>query len=506
MKTLFQQLAAYLGTLTIQQGAGAGESFVVLPWQRKFLAGAFAPGVAESAISVSRGNGKSHLLSGCACAYIDPDGPLHSRLANVTVVAASFEQARIIFEASLAFLMDKYGDRMADKREWRVWNTAQQSMIQHVPSGARLRAIGSDPRRAHGLTGTFLCDEPAQWPPGTGEAMRSALLTALGKQTDGRFVALGTRPADGEHWFAKMLTGECDYAQVHAADADAPPFALRTIRKANPSLALMPVLKAAILREAGRVKRDPALLQSYRALRLNQGTSDVLESILLSAETWQEIEADDVDTSGPYVLGIDCGQNEAMTAASAYFLSSGSLDGFGVFPLTPSLAERGLQDGVGGDYVSMAAEGDLLQAGQRVADIGYLLGEALRRWGRPVAIVADKERNQEVRQFLDEVRFPQASFIIRGMGFYNGGQDVLRFRRACLDGEVHPKRSLLLRSAMKGARVVGDAAGNWKLAKAGQGRRSRARDDVVAAAILAVAEGSRMPAVPKKRWRYAGMA
>ena len=148
----------------------------------------------------------------------------------------------------------------------------------------------------------------------------------------------------------------------------------------------------------------------------------------------------------------------------------------------------------------------MLQAGQRVADIGYLLGEALRRWGRPVAIVADKERNQEVRQFLDEVRFPQASFIIRGMGFYNGGQDVWRFRRACLDGEVHPKRSLLLRSAMKGARVVGDAAGNWKLAKAGQGRRSRARDDVVAAAILAVAEGSRMPAVPKKRWRYAGMA
>ena len=140
MKTLPERIKEYLGTLVIQQGAGSGSPFKVLPWEAKFLRGAFADGVAESAISVSRGNGKSHLLSGCACAYVDPDGPLHSRLANVTVVAASFEQSRIIFEASLAFLMAKYGAEMNDKKTWRTWNTAQQSMIQHVPSGARLRA------------------------------------------------------------------------------------------------------------------------------------------------------------------------------------------------------------------------------------------------------------------------------------------------------------------------------------------------------------------------------
>ena len=37
-----------------------------------------------------------------------------------------------------------------------------------------------------------------------------------------------------------------------------------------------------------------------------------------------------------------------------------------------------------------------------------------------------------------------------------------------------------------------DVAGNWKLAKGSEGgRRSRAKDDVVAAAILAVAVGRR---------------
>ena len=93
------------------------------------------------------------------------------------------------------------------------------------------------------------------------------------------------------------------------------------------------------------------------------------------------------------------------------------------------------------------------------------------------------------------------------MGFYHGGQDVWRYRRACLDGEVHPKRSLLLRSAMKGARVVGDAAGNWKLAKAGQGRRSAAHAMTWSRLrYLRSLRGHGWPAVPKKRWRYAGMA
>ena len=46
---------------------------------------------------------------------------------------------------------------------------------------------------------------------------------------------------------------------------------------------------------------------------------------------------------------------------------------------------------------------------------------------------------------------------------------------------------------MAEARLVGDVAGNWKLAKAqrrGQAK-SRAKDDIVAAAILAVAVGRR---------------
>ena len=62
---------------------------------------------------------------------------------------------------------------------------------------------------------------------------------------------------------------------------------------------------------------------------------------------------------------------------------------------------------------------------------------------------------------------------------------------AVLDGQVRPRPSVLLRAAMSGARLVTDPAGNAKLVKGGEGRKARARDDAVAAAILAVAEGRR---------------
>ena len=61
------------------------------------------------------------------------------------------------------------------------------------------------------------------------------------------------------------------------------------------------------------------------------------------------------------------------------------------------------------------------------------------------------------------------------------------FRRAVGEGRVSPIPSLLMTAAMAEARTVADPAGNSKLTKT----RQRARDDAAAAAILAVAAGTR---------------
>jgi len=275
-------LADYLGGLTVSQGRLAGERVTVFPWERRFVRGAFRPGVTSAALSVARANGKTTLVAGIAAATLD--GPLMVPRGESVIVASSFEQARIAFEHVLAFM----GSKVRDRKRWKVWDTAQQARIEDRESGVRVRCIGSDPRRAHGLAPVLvLADEPAQWPTSTGEKMVAALRTAAGKQPHSRFVALGTRPAGAEHWFGKMLAGGADYAQCHAARSGDPPFWKRTWQKANPSLRYLPDLEAAIRAEAIQAKRDPSLLAAFEALRLNLGTDDTEVAVLLDAKLWK---------------------------------------------------------------------------------------------------------------------------------------------------------------------------------------------------------------------------
>ena len=499
MRALKRALRGYLAGLTLDDG----RPFELLPWERRFIDGAF--GVeGDAALSVARGNGKTALISAIACAVVAPAGPLHARRAEVVCAASSFSQGKIIFEDVVAYLQ-RLGHDLTDRRVWRRQDSQNAATIEFKATGARVRCIGSDPKRAHGLRPTLvLADEPAQWETAKRDAMVAALRTGLGKRPGSRLIAFGTRPADSEHWFSKMLDGGADYAQTHAARPGDPPFWARTWRKANPSLPAMPDLEAAIRREADLARRDPSMLASFRAYRLNQGTDDIVQSTLLDAATWQRIEGE-VERDGRPVWGLDLGQTEAMAAIAAYWPASGRLEALASFPTEPGLGERGLADGVGSLYQRMETKGELVMTGGEAVDIEALIRIAWERFGPPAAIAADRWKRGELRDILKRVRLPVCSFETRGQGFRDGAADVRAFRRACLEGKVTPAPSLLLTAAMAEARVTGDAAGNWKLAKSSEGgRRRRARDDAAAAAILAVALGVRRAGKPHGRgWRHA---
>ena len=488
-----QALIQDLESLTITQGQGVGAPLVLFAWERRFLKGAFSPDVSSAALSIARGNGKTALCAAIATAAID--GSLRQARAETVIVASSLSQAKIAFDHVVAFLRARHGE--LGRREWSIHDSPQRAVIVHKASGAVVRCIGSDPKRAHGLAPTLiLADEPAQWESGKADKMIAALRTSMGKIPNARLIALGTQPDNPDNWFSRMLntSGAADYVQVHAAPENSPPFRKTTWLKANPSLRGMPALESAIRKEAQRARRDVMELASFKALRLNQPVSDVLESLLIEASTWRGIETPEpLQISAGHVLGLDLGTSAAMSAAAAYSPLTGALDAFAVFPEIPSLAERGLRDGVGGRYGDMARRGELIVRGERVSDIGAMLREAQRRWGKPVAIVCDRWREAELRQELDRAQFPSgAALVVRGQGFKDGGEDVRDFRKAVLDGNVQAPESLLLRSALSEARVLTDAAGNSKLAKKTEGgRRNLARDDAAAAAILAISEGYR---------------
>ncbi len=505
---LSAQVGRYIGGLVVGQGRHAGQALRLLGWQRRFLAGAFGQD-GDAALSMGRGNGKTTFTAAIACAAVDVGGPLVEPMAETLLVASSFDQGLIAFRHILHFLaptLERYG------RRFRIQDSANRATIQDRETGALLRVLGSDPRRLHGAAPKLLLlDECAQWPPERVGPMLATLRTSRGKIPGSRALWLGTRPAGADHPFQRALDGHgVVFSLSYQAPKDAQPFRASTWRRANPGLAHFPDLESVIRSEAQDARRDPAALASFRALRLNQGVADTVSSVLIDADTWRA--AMDLPAAGrrapEYVLGVDLGQNAAMSAAAGYF-RTGELEACAVFPELPGLGERGLADGCGRLYLDMAARGELLQARRRVSDVGELLRECLRRWGRPVAVVCDRWRVAELRQALESVRFPLVALIERGQGFKDGGADVRDFRAAVLGDQVRPASSLLLTAAMAEARTTGDPAGNHKLAKRSEGgRRSQARDDAAAAGILAVAAGRRRwgSKTGRRRWRYRGLA
>ena len=493
--TLATELERYISTLRITQGRHAGQPFRLLPWQRRFLRGAFKPVVMDAALSLGRGSGKSTLVSSIAAATVDVDGPLQASRAESVVVASSFEQAMIVFRHTLAFLqpsLQKYG--VGKTGRYRVQDSANRASITDTSTGAMLRCIGSDPARSHGLAPRLIIlDESAQFPPGNIDRMVASLETSRGKIPDSRMLWLGTRAASGTHLFEKMLLpGGADYRQVHAADPEDNPFSIKSWRKANPSLDHMPDLLAAIRKEAGKAAKDGEKLASFKALRLNLGVSDVRESWLMDPTTWSGIEREDTPKMGRYYLGVDLGENASMSCAAAYWPDTGALAAIGVFPEEPPLLERGHSDGVGELYVRAAARGELHQCGELVSDPGELLRLSLELWGRPHRIVCDTWRKDKLKEILGNAEFPPTPIEVRRHGFLDGSADIREFRDAALDGHLYPFPSLLLRSAVAEARTIMDAAGNTKLVKAGSGRRRSARDDAICAAIIAVAVARRV--------------
>ena len=329
------------------------------------------------------------------------------------------------------------------------------------------------------------------------------MVTSMGKHKDGRIVFLGTRPSEDVHFFEKLLQGSADFAANYSVPEKLykeKPFRLDTIRKANPSLSFMPDLKETVLKEIERAKKDSTLLPSFLALRLNAGVSDVVESVLLEAGTWDKAEGN-APREGLYVLGLDLGESYSQTGVCGFWPDTGRLEAFAAFPQNPSLESRGTKDGVGSLYVTCHQRNELIIAGNRTTDVDEIIRVALSRWGLPSRIVCDHWRKSSLRDAMEGAGILHIPVELRRWGPHDGGEDVRTFRRATVDGTVKPVKSLLLRSSIGAARVVSDGRGNSTIEKA----RSGPRDDVACAVVLAVSSGVRN-ALTSTRSVYHGMA
>lgn len=491
----------FIQSLKVPTGPKAGRPLRLAPYQRDFIKGALAKGISIAALSVARGGGKSALSGGIALGHLL--GEIDPQVKRECLVAArTRDQGRIVYD----YVQGLARSLPEDVQKRLTWRKAPRLEVEYdAPDGPHvLRVIPADGRTALG-TSPSLCvaDERAHWSE-RGEELEQSLLSGLGKRS-GRYIMISTSAPNDAHTFSKWLDeppAGC-YTQEHRADDGCAPDDIEQIRKANPGAehgigATAQWLQQQALRA---MARGGSSLTSFRLYNLNQRVSAENRDVLLTTDEFLACEVDALPArSGPVVIGIDLGGSASMTAAAFYWYETGRLEALGWFPSVPSLLDRGAADGVNARYSEMSTRGELSTLGNATVPVAPWLSEVMRHVeGQPIAALCmDRYKQAELGQAIDAAGI-RAPLVWRGFGFRDGSEDCLRFQRACFDGLVKVKPSLLLRSAFADAVCLRDPANNIKLAKA----RSLGRIDAASASVLAVAHGARLLAAPARKARVA---
>ena len=469
-------------------------------WQKDFIHGAFSPEVSTAALTVARGNGKTHLIAFIMAAALDKDGPLHDDMSELLVLSASHKQGRVVYRAVMKML-----DCESDKATYRLADSTTKCAILNLRTYTEMAIHGAKAGTLHGYgPRLMLLDEMARWEARQVDDLYDSLSTSLGKHPDGRLLAIGTRPNDDTHRFSRLLDREADYRQKHEYRGKAWT-GLPAARKANPSMKHFPALARQINKERMSLKSnpDPSREASYREFRLNQGAGDARTRRLLDIASIRRIERTGTTITGPYVLGLDLSDGVDMAACTA--VTIGRPDGFrhhsqtfAVWPDNPPLHDRAKSDGVGKRYDQMAAVGELVIIEGRIVRPADVVKEAVRRWGWPGMIVGDRWRARELLDYLEPHGFGEGrGFVPRGLGYKEAGEDIRRFQQMAGDDDIAFEKSVLLRDSFAAAELSSDPNGNLRFQKPPGNPTRRRRDDPVVSLVMAAAEVSRLDSAPQ---------
>lgn len=490
----------FLQSLRIPEGPSAGKPLKLAPFQKQFVNGALDEAVNVAVLSIGRGNAKTALSSGIALGALLGEWDKQPR-REILIAARTRDQAKIAWDFVAGFarsLPEEVQAQLIYRRSPRLEIEFEGDGGGHV-----LRALAADGKSALGSAPTLvLMDERGHWPLDRGNDLEHALLSGLGKR-GGRALIISTSAADDTHPFSRWIDDPQPgvYIQEHRPAPGLPADDRDSLLLANPGA--MHGIGSGIEwleAEARRsIARGGSALTAFRLYNRNERVSGETRDLLLTVDEWLACEASALpERDGQLIIGIDLGGSASMTAAAFFWPDTGRLEVFGTFPSVPSLADRGAADGVSGRYVEMADRGELSVLGDKTVPVASWLSQVLRMAdGETIgAIVADRYKQAELAEAMDKAGVT-APVIWRGMGWRDGSEDIERFRRSAYDGHIRTKPSLLLRSAFADAVCLRDPANNMKLAKA----RSKGRIDPAAATVLAVAEGARMLARPKRAAR-----
>ena len=456
-------------------------------FQRRFLAGALAPGIRTSCLSLPRAQGKTTLAAMLAYRVVNPRSSLFRSGTESHLVSSSLGQSRRTAFRMLKALVES----RPDAESYRISENRNDCAVTHLPTGTRISVLAPKAATAQGLVGcpwVFL-DEPGSFDTLGGFAMYEAVASAQGKPLSPlRSMYIGTlAPQKGDWWPSLVRSGSSDSRFVTCLQADPKRWdEVSEIARVNPLAWQFPESRAVILDELEDAKRDEASKATFLSYRLNVPSRSEQE-VLLTVSAWEHvIERPVPEREGRSIVGLDFGSSRAWSSAVGVY-ENGRAEAIAVAPGVPSMADQERRDRVSPcTYQRLLDRGQLhVDVDRRVPRVSKLLDKV---WEfNPAVLVVDRFRLAEV---LDHVR-GRVRVSPRVWQWSSASEDIRNLRRLAADGPLSVEEGSrdLLSTSLAAAKCVSDTSGNTRLIK--KGSNNTARDDVAVALTLAAGEASR---------------
>ena len=312
------------------------------PFQKRFVAQAFKPGIDTAALSIPRGNGKSCLAGHIVTRFLTPGDPLHVRGKEAVLLSGSIEQSRIVFKFCREVL--------EPTGEYTFIDSATRVGITHRKTRTRLRVHGSNSKTALGLVNVpiVVWDEPGAATTIGGQALWDAVATSQGKPNSTlRAILIGTvAPSSGGWWAEMVAAGSQGTVYVQALQGDVKTWdSWATIRKANPLTAISSTFRAKLIDERDQARRDSRLKARFLSFRLNVPTPSE-NDVLLTVDDFEGMTKREVPARvGRPIVGVDLGGSRAWSAAIALY-ENGRIECRAVCPGLPSIEDQERRDRV----------------------------------------------------------------------------------------------------------------------------------------------------------------
>ena len=485
--TRAERVIAFVESMPITKGYGAGENVKLLPFQREWIEAVYATDadgnrrVRTGLMSVARGQGKTVLAAMLTLCHLC--GPEAEQRGECYSAAATKEQAGLIFAEMEAVILSVpwMAERLNVQRFYKI--------IEDAETGSKYRALASDGKAVHGTASSFIvCDELAQWAK---RELFDILRTSMGKRKEPLLLAIGTQSPRPENIMSELVDyaervngGEIDdpsfHGALYAVPEGADPYDPANWPLANPALGTF-VSSEQIADEAERAQRMPTFEPAFLNLHCNMRVD--AEPKAINPAEWdacgEAVDPEKLRGKRCYG-GLDLSSTRDLSALVLYFPD----DGGAVLPFfwcpKDGLAIKEEVDRV--PYRTWAKEGFIEPTPGKAIDkrfIAHRLAQVASAYDLR-AVAFDRHAIADLQVILEGegVDLPLEPW---GQGYVSMAPAIDAFEVALLEGELRHGMHPVLRWNASNLLFDTDPAGNRKPNKA----RSIDRIDGLASLIMA---------------------